>query len=384
MGSIVTFYSFKGGVGRTMALANIAVLLAQMGKKVLMIDWDLEAPGLPNYFSGFEIKGNNSGLLDLLLKSRDSNSIEELSWQEYVSRIKLGSNCYLYMISSGSSDENYNGKVLTFDWELFFEKFNGGELIESLRDDWRKAFDFVLIDSRTGITDSGGICTIQVPDALAVIFTANYQSLHGVKDIVSRAQKARQSLDFDRMPLLILPIPSRFDSRTEFKESQKWIKIFEKELTPFYADWLSKGNTPIEVIERTKLPYVAFFSFGEKLPVLVEGTSDPESLGRAYLTNAVLILELFQDPNTDEISRAAPSDKLDNLAEISKKLSTSLNSINSNKGHNHDQEQPPDFAVVSAPKYICPEGDYTWYRFDISDPIPTCPTHHCSLEREDA
>ena len=41
---IYTFYSYKGGVGRTMALANIAELFYQSGKKVLMVDWDLEAP----------------------------------------------------------------------------------------------------------------------------------------------------------------------------------------------------------------------------------------------------------------------------------------------------------------------------------------------------
>ena len=42
----VTFYSFKGGVGRTMALANVAAILAGRGRRVLMIDFDLEAPGL--------------------------------------------------------------------------------------------------------------------------------------------------------------------------------------------------------------------------------------------------------------------------------------------------------------------------------------------------
>ena len=50
MSAIVTFYSYKGGVGRTMALANVAVLLSQWGKKVLMVDWDLEAPGLEHFF----------------------------------------------------------------------------------------------------------------------------------------------------------------------------------------------------------------------------------------------------------------------------------------------------------------------------------------------
>ena len=50
LGTIITFYSWKGGVGRTMALANTAVQLARAGRSVLMIDWDLEAPGLDQYF----------------------------------------------------------------------------------------------------------------------------------------------------------------------------------------------------------------------------------------------------------------------------------------------------------------------------------------------
>jgi MinD-like ATPase involved in chromosome partitioning or flagellar assembly len=44
-GKIVTFYSYKGGVGRTMAMANAGAFLAAAGKKVLLVDWDLEAPG---------------------------------------------------------------------------------------------------------------------------------------------------------------------------------------------------------------------------------------------------------------------------------------------------------------------------------------------------
>ncbi len=46
---VVTFYSYKGGVGRTMALANVAALLAQDGRRVLVVDFDLEAPGVPSY-----------------------------------------------------------------------------------------------------------------------------------------------------------------------------------------------------------------------------------------------------------------------------------------------------------------------------------------------
>lgn len=53
-GEIITFYSYKGGVGRSMALANYACWLAARrsspSRRILMLDWDLEAPGLHRYF----------------------------------------------------------------------------------------------------------------------------------------------------------------------------------------------------------------------------------------------------------------------------------------------------------------------------------------------
>src|ERR1017187_1196079 len=52
-GQIVTFYSYKGGTGRTMALANVAWILASNGKRVLSVDWDLESPGLHKFFHPF-------------------------------------------------------------------------------------------------------------------------------------------------------------------------------------------------------------------------------------------------------------------------------------------------------------------------------------------
>src|ERR1700676_2252434 len=66
-GRIITFYSFKGGTGRSMALANFAWLLAVSGKRVLAIDWDLEAPGLHRYFRPFLVDNDlveTDGLID--------------------------------------------------------------------------------------------------------------------------------------------------------------------------------------------------------------------------------------------------------------------------------------------------------------------------------
>ncbi len=44
--TIISFYSFRGGVGRSMAMLNVGVLLARAGRRVLLVDLDLEAPGL--------------------------------------------------------------------------------------------------------------------------------------------------------------------------------------------------------------------------------------------------------------------------------------------------------------------------------------------------
>ena len=56
-GKVVTFYSYKGGTGRTMALANVAWILAANGHRVLAVDWDLESPGLHRYFAPFIHRG---------------------------------------------------------------------------------------------------------------------------------------------------------------------------------------------------------------------------------------------------------------------------------------------------------------------------------------
>src|SRR5713101_4568372 len=74
-GKIITFYSYKGGTGRSLALANIAWILASRGADVLMVDWDLEAPGLHRYFHPFLKDKNLSsspGIIELVMKFEDA------------------------------------------------------------------------------------------------------------------------------------------------------------------------------------------------------------------------------------------------------------------------------------------------------------------------
>ncbi len=286
-GTVVTFYSFKGGVGRSFLLANVATALTSWGYRVLCVDWDLEAPGLHRYFQPW-VKGKpKPGLIDLILAL---NARKKLSWRKYVTRIKLPRiKQPISFIPAGFSAEDYVGKVQNLDWGKMYKKANLGWHLEKLRNDWMKTFDYILIDSRTGITDIGGICTVQLPDILVLQFSANNQSLDGAADIAQRAIEQRKSLPFDRSKLLVLPIPSRFDMREELKLGEQWLKTFEKTLAPFYSNWLHRTVPLARLLAYIYIPYFSYWSFGEKLPILQEKTKGPESLTYPLETVSALI-----------------------------------------------------------------------------------------------
>jgi len=301
MGEVITFFSYKGGVGRSMALANVAVLLARWGHRVLIVDWDLEAPGLEGFFKDhldLELAARTPGVIDLLYQGYEvTGELAEISfWHDYALPIAIPeAGGTLHLMTAGQKNESYFHKVQSLDVRTLYEKQNGGEFVELLRRDWKKSYDFVLIDSRTGITDIGGICTVQMPDRLVVLFTATEQALRGVVEVVEKAERARRKLPYERLQVPAIPIPSRFDGLAEYEISQEWLGRFERELAPLYASWLPTSIKRREFLEITKIPYASYFSFGEKLPVLEQGITDPAALGHAYANLAALLANGLDD-----------------------------------------------------------------------------------------
>jgi len=287
---VITFYSFKGGVGRSMALVNVATLLSSWGHKVLMVDWDLEAPGLENFFAPYAETldtAKQPGMLDLLY---DLQNDKQAKWQDYVYSFSTKiSKTPLHLITSGQVEEGYTEKLRSFNVDKFYSDHEGGYLLENLRNEWLAAYDFVLIDSRTGVTDFGGICTIQMPDILVMLLTPTEQGLKGTIRIADRVEQSRRSLPFDREKLLVFPVPSRMDSTNEFEQNQRWVKRFAKDFEVFFDDWLPMGISKEDFLQRVKVPYIAYFSYGEKLPVIEQGMDDPGGLGYAYENLAMLI-----------------------------------------------------------------------------------------------
>lgn len=288
LGTLYTFYSYKGGVGRSMAMANVAALLSNWGHKVLAIDWDLEAPGLEKYFmkEPSVVKGSRAetrGVVDLVSAF---NAGTLLKWEDcllevYPFGVKSAS---FHILSAGQDTPDYVPTLQAIEWRRLFEK-GFGAYLENLRDEWLNKYDFVLVDSRTGITDIGGVCTIHLPDVLVVLFTANEQSLNGVLDVMQRARAKYDKLpeEFERPPKLFgVPVPSRFEYYTEYESAARWLKKFAERLGSVYKEWLPEDVTPADVLDQLYVPNIPFWSFGEGLPVVQEGTTNPRSLGYAY------------------------------------------------------------------------------------------------------
>jgi hypothetical protein len=211
-----------------MALANVAFLLASAGKRVLAVDWDLEAPGLHRYFEPFLVDKSlehSTGVIDFVRDfataalARGPTEEVEADWYEVYSDLvayavplayEFEGDGALHFVPAGRQDASYGVRVNAFDWESFYTRLGGGIVLEAVKVNLRRVYDFVLIDSRTGVSDTSGICTIQMPDELVVCFTLNRQSIYGASAASRQAFMSRQRLDGSPV-LKIWPVPMRVE-----------------------------------------------------------------------------------------------------------------------------------------------------------------------------
>ncbi len=297
-GRITTFYSYKGGVGRTFALANVGALLAARGRRVLCVDWDLEAPGLGLYFSrdkAWMPDPPTDGLVDVVEGFGESGVLE---WERRLTRIQLpAATGSLDFLSAGDAGDRYFDRMQALDWQALYAERDLGAALEAVRDEWRERYDDVLIDSRTGVTDIGGICTVQLPDSLVMLGTANRQSLEGLIRVARLAQEQRDKLPYDRAQLIAVPVLSRFEARVEYHEAQHWLDRYSIAFEPLLRRWLPTGMTPRQLLNHARIPHIAYWSFGERLPVVEQPADidDPESIGFAFETLATLVAHRFRE-----------------------------------------------------------------------------------------
>ncbi|GAA2377290.1 hypothetical protein GCM10010404_36790 [Nonomuraea africana] len=310
-GEIITFYSYKGGTGRTMALANVAWILAANGRKVLALDWDLESPGLHRFFHPFLDAGVISatpGVIELItdyafaaLQPVERAPDWHLEYTQVLPRaVSLEYDHFpgsgtIDFISAGRQNRDYSSLVSTFDWDNFYERLGGGVFLDALRADMRRHYDYVLIDSRTGLSDIADICTVHFPDILVDCFTLSDQSIEGAAAVARHIDQRYRDRN-----IRILPVPMRIEPG-----EKKKLDAGRAHARRRFAGF-PKGVDAEEYWAAIEIPYVPFYAYEETLATFGEVAASPSSILSAYerLTSVVTGGEVTGLPQVSEEVRA--------------------------------------------------------------------------------
>jgi MinD-like ATPase involved in chromosome partitioning or flagellar assembly len=300
-GRIVTFYSYKGGTGRTMTVANVGWILASAGLRVLLIDWDLEAPGLHRYLHPFledreltSMPGVIDFLCDFALEARLPHDGERwydasASLLRYTQPIvwKFAGGGALELVGAGRQDAAYGVRVTGFDWTDFHDHLGGGLFLQAVKQRLRENYDFVLIDSRTGISDSSGVCTVQMPDTLFVLFTLNQQSIKGAAAIAASADRQRRKTK-DEPGLRIWPVPMRIELAE--KERLDAGRLAARFAFDQFIRHLDRSNRSA-YWDRVEVIYHAYYAYEEVLAAFADQHRSTSSMLASMESIASIVAE---------------------------------------------------------------------------------------------
>ena len=245
---VVTFYSYKGGMARTTTMMAYAVKKAQLGKKVFIIDCDLEAPGYINFFDLPEHKDLKQGIVNGLVEM-----ISDISFSKsFTSSSFKYSNYFLNTFIGGDEDSKYSGilKNIFIMPAGNLNETEGGKFSEN-RDHYLEGLsrinlsnpqviskiftdlfqylkselhiDVILIDSRTGFSDIIFNSIKYFTNHIVAFFGSNDQSIPGLLNLLDEYYNDVNSFG---LTLVNAILPSN-------KDAMIWEKDFKQILSDY-------------------------------------------------------------------------------------------------------------------------------------------------------
>ena len=253
---IITFYSHKGGVGRTTAMTSYALHLAAQGKSVAIIDCDLEAPGYLNFFDLSEheelIEGKKNGLVEFLCDTQFMGKDVEI--KDYMlnagARNQNSDNNSalnrIWIIPAGNLNEGVDEKNALKspnrqDYVEALAKLNLGntqKVIKSfsvLFEQLKEKVDAILIDSRTGFNDIFGTATLHLSSCVVGFFGLSRQNEPGLINLLA---KHIQNENLFKLIIAYSILPKNFGEDPKLMKAYKRMESFikkvyaEKEVPP--------------------------------------------------------------------------------------------------------------------------------------------------------
>jgi hypothetical protein len=261
-----------------MALANLAVLFFRRPLDVIVVDWDLEAPGIERYLADRYSSANpgeiasRRGLCDLMRAYRsqlveppepgDATVSPYPDLDDHLVTLHSQHGCALRLLTAGDRSDwaSYANFVQSFDWADFYTHWGGGGFFEWLREELVARADLVLIDTRTGITEMGGVATRQMADVIIVLFAGNEENM------ASSARMAENFMVVDEQdragrPISVMMVPSRIDDSDSSEFANFHTRLTQ--LETLHPAALQDGYRVRDML----LPYRARLAFQEQLVI---------------------------------------------------------------------------------------------------------------------
>ena len=210
----ISFWSYKGGTGRTIALANVAVELVRRGRNVGMVDLDLDAPGLYLLFGKDREEINKRGHLIDILQSKSIGIISSLIMDITLPGSFQSSKGRLYLLPSINTPTLDR---LKFDDEMFI-------FMSQVTDEFIKIFrlDYLLIDTRTGFSIFSGLGHF-LSKLIIVTFRPDLQDTEGVKEAIKTFEYHSQNFK-----LVCTPVPNLPEKSERLKKAER---LLEKKIS---------------------------------------------------------------------------------------------------------------------------------------------------------
>lgn len=193
--TFVSFVSDRGGVGKSTTLTQLARRLTLEGKSSLVIDMDIDSPGL-----SFTLPDAEAGLVDLLLEfldtpeestivcaivRRDFNLIRQQFCVEYTEAMHP-----IDFMPAGKIDEQYPDRVFRLNIADMYLEGIGQPLIMELKSLIKNVglYDYIFVDSTSGLSDTAGIVTRDLADKIIYLYRINRQAAKGLELMVGAIQ----------------------------------------------------------------------------------------------------------------------------------------------------------------------------------------------------
>lgn len=295
---VLSFFSFKGGVGRTTALVSVALQLVRAGRRVCVIDLDLEAPGVGTLLAPAQ-GGAEYGVLDFLLEGSvigpDKLDLADFL-HVYEDPQAIGNGPPIEVVPAGKLDDDYLEKLARVDYQALLVPTSEESPLDALLKRLRKerAFDYVLLDSRAGLHDIGGLALNGIAHLDVIFALDSEQSWQGLRIIIDHLGRQRVLRNLQQQDCVLVhamaPPATRQDERTKSVEQFRARAYDELFVELFYdaepdSGWPTpppEGVWPVPAIDDEDEPHHALpigvkselqgpWSPATAAPLLVEG-----------------------------------------------------------------------------------------------------------------